>query len=74
MELPDYILFSYKQAYECECGCTDFWIVPKVPGLEAFIGMVCQGCEELYLLPEPIARKDILKFRKEEVYGKAKNN
>jgi len=72
MPLPNYIIFSYNQVYECECGCTDFWIVPSVPGLDSFIGMVCQGCQDLYLLPEPIARKDIYTFTKEEVYGKAK--
>jgi hypothetical protein len=70
--MPTHILFSYNQCYECECGGRDFWIVPQVPGLGSFIGMVCQKCEDLYLLPEPIARKDIYKFTKEEVHGKAK--
>lgn len=72
MSLPDYVVFSYNKVYECECGGTDFWVVPNVPGLDCWSGLVCQGCKELYLFPEPIPRKDILKFTKEEVYGRAK--
>jgi len=72
MAHPDYIMFSYNQAYVCECGSIDFWIVPSVPGLDCFSGMVCQKCGDLYLLPEPIPRKDILIFTKEEIHGEAK--
>lgn len=57
-----YEIFSEDLVYECECGGSDFWVVPPPDDLSMFKGFVCQGCEKFFAFPEYVKRIQTLTF------------